>query len=53
MRKRLLSFFMMYSSILKETCVGLVVGRIFKMPVHRHFDGILRDAPYPFCLPLL
>lgn len=34
-------------------CIGFVSGRIFKTPVHRHFDGILRDAPYPFCLPLL
>ena len=41
----------MYSSILKETYVWLVVGRIFKTPVHRHFDGILRDAPHPLGSP--
>ena len=32
-------------------CIGFVSGRIFKTPVHRHFDGILRDAPHPLGSP--
>lgn len=34
-RKRLLSFFMMYSSILKETCIGFVSGRICSASARR------------------
>ena len=45
-RKRLLSFFMMYSSILKETCIGFVSGRICSASARRCLS--LRCE---FCLP--